>query len=129
MGETDMGWLEGYATEWVNNFKIPEGQKAMILGAIVGGLYGGRAGITEALQERKTIAEIENREEMLDAVLKMSDMQYPDNMRSIYKTFTNTIKKEDDDGNQVEQDIETLLNKDGKTEVDTEKAAKHFISR
>jgi len=29
MGETDMGWLEGYATEWVNNFYIPEGQKAM----------------------------------------------------------------------------------------------------
>jgi len=47
-----------------------------------------KAGVRDALQERETIAKIEDREEMLDAVLKIADMQYPDNMRSIQKIFT-----------------------------------------
>jgi len=128
-GETDVSWLEGYANEWVNNFSIPEGQKAMVLGAIVGGLYGGRAGIKEAFQERKTIAEIEDREKMLDAVLKVADVQYPDNIKSVYKTFSKTVTEKDEDGNQIEKTVETLLNKDGKTEIDVEKAMKMFYQQ
>ncbi len=53
LGEEDRGRLAGLAEEWVSNFTTDEGQKAMVLGAIIGLIPGGIGGVRQAKGELK----------------------------------------------------------------------------
>jgi hypothetical protein len=117
----------GLASEWVDNLFTTEGQKNIVLGSLVGGLFGSIGGYREGLGEK---AEIEKEEELYDHLKRnMSgyDKWYVDHVTKPYKKFVNKVEETQPDGSIVEKDVESYYNKNGKTEVDLDAVNRMFM--
>jgi hypothetical protein len=128
-GVTDTDWLEGYAGAWVDNFTHTEGQKAMMLGALIGGPMGFVTSVQESLKEQEQVLREQELHEVLMGALRLVDGQYVENIKSIYKTFEKEIADTDEDGNPITKRIQSYFNEDGQTEIDLEKANKLFYQQ
>jgi len=85
LGETDKDFISGVANEWVNGWSTTEGQKAMMLGALIGGPMGFMSGARDARNEQEKIKAIkENWEKNVIPYLDQIDKQYIENINAIY---------------------------------------------
>jgi len=126
-GQNFDDYMLGVANQWVDNWSTTEGQKNMMLGAIVGGVFGGFGAIGETRKERGLIRAEEQTFEDLKQQLTVDDRWYSDYVAAPFETFPKTITEEDADGNQITRQVDSYHNKDGQTVIDYEKAQKMFL--
>lgn len=112
----------GYAFEWADNFINPEGQKSMILGAIIGSGMGAYSSIRDTRDERRIVKEAHDK--YTDAIknrLPLYNNLLVENVKHFYKSFDEATT--DDKG--VTTTNKVYL-KDGETVQDIDKVQKLF---
>ena len=126
-GQNYDDYMLGTANEWVDNLFTTEGQKNMVLGSIIGGIFGGFGGAREKLTEAKIIGQEEMIFQNLKNQLNINDQWYIEHVTRPYKKFINTIEEEDEEGNTIKRQVESYHNEDGMTEYDHEAAQRMFL--
>ena len=117
----------GIANEWIDNFSTVEGQKNMVLGSLVGSLFGGVGGRASAVGERKQIQEEEDIYTFLKGEMNKHDKWYSQHIAAPYKTFKSTIKQQQEDGTVRDIETESYYNENNETEIDIDKAERMFM--
>lgn len=78
--------ITGYAKEWVNGFSTTEGQKSMILGALIGAPMGGVSGFQTAAEQNKQVTEFgESWKKNIASYLDTTDKNFKDRIGGITK--------------------------------------------
>jgi hypothetical protein len=127
-GKAEEGFFAGVGYEWLDGFNTPEGQKGMILGALVGGMMGFRSGVIDALSQQKAVTEIEEREKALINTLDNYDKIYTDLLKDIHRTW-DTQTTEIVDGEERTVTGRSYVDENGNMELDPIKANKLFYHR
>ena len=116
-GKAYEGFYKGVANEWLDGFYTTEGQKGMILGALIGGPMGFRSGYLESMGLRKGITEVEQFLENRMSALDHYDKIFADPIKKLYKT-NNVQKTRIIDGEETAVKEESYVDKDGNMEID-----------
>jgi hypothetical protein len=114
---TQRNRILGLANEFVNNFTTDEGQKSIVLGAIMGLIPGGIGGVRAAKDER---SQLKN----LRPIMELSIAGLEDNIQNFYKT-----KVVFDDNNQPIDTGAVELDQNNNPILDERKIVDAFKSR
>jgi hypothetical protein len=126
-GKTVDDYSLGVLNEWVDNLGTVQGQKNMVLGSLVGSIFGGLGGARQAAEKRGQVSEEEDIYEKLKNHMSLYDKWYIEHIGVPYRKFKSTIQEQGDDGKMVDREVESYLNKDGKTEIDIDKVERMFL--
>ena len=120
-------YVLGVANEWVDNLTTVQAQKNMVLGALVGSLFGGFGAAREATKEREEISKEQDTWSKLKTSMSSYDKWYIEHISTPYKQFKSTVKETQPDGTIKDVEIDSFLNPNGQTEIDIDKAEKMFL--
>lgn len=113
----------GYAYEWLSGWNSTEGQKSMLMGALVGLGMGARSGVKDALGEKKYVTEFKTK---YDKEIKQNFPLYDNELATDIKHPYKTFQKESVDKDGKKTTVISLLNDKGETEFDMDKIIKMY---
>jgi hypothetical protein len=110
-------WYEALASNWANNFTTSEGQKSILLGALIGLIPGGVGGLREAKQEQDLAVKT-------NAFISSVADRYEEGVNYFYKK-----KTEKNENGEVVETNEFQLDRTGNPIIDNDKVQAVFEAK
>ncbi len=115
-------YMNGLANQWVDNWATTEGQKSMMLGALIGLGFGGIGGVGQAMAKKKFISEEEKIWDDLTKILDINNQWYTEHISAPFQKHKN---KKTVNGETIE--IEGYYDENGEVTTDPEKLRRMFL--